>query len=134
MSGQGIAQIVFYAAVLVALAYPLGLYMARVYTSERFLSGRGFGWLRATERGFYRVVRTDAGKEQDWKGYAKTVLVFSILFAGLVYAIQRLQAHDARVLHAPQLLRILERLSRERRLRVNLPVGDAVRAASGGQV
>jgi K+-transporting ATPase ATPase A chain len=93
MSGQGIAQILFYAAVLVALAYPLGIYMARVYTSERFLAGGGFGWLRATERGFYRVVRTDASKEQDWKGYAKTVLVFSILFAGLVYAIQRLQAH-----------------------------------------
>ena len=31
MTGQGIAQIVVYAVVLIALAYPLGLYMARVY-------------------------------------------------------------------------------------------------------
>ena len=67
--------------------------MARVYNSERFLGGRRFKWLRAPERGFYRIVRTDASKEQDWKGYAKTVLVFSVLFWGLLYAIQRLQAH-----------------------------------------
>ncbi|MFZ1880083.1 MAG: potassium-transporting ATPase subunit KdpA [Gaiellaceae bacterium] len=93
MSGQGIAQILFYAVVLIALAYPLGLYMARVYNNERFLAGRRFGWLRASERFFYRVIRVDASKEQGWKGYAKTLLVFSVLFWGLLYAIQRLQAH-----------------------------------------
>src|SRR5882762_7995089 len=93
MNGQGIAQILFYAVVLIALSYPLGLYMARVYNSARFLGGRRVGWLRATEGGFYRVVRVDASREQDWKGYAKTVLVFSVLFWALLYAIQRLQAH-----------------------------------------
>jgi K+-transporting ATPase ATPase A chain len=93
MSGQGIGQILLYAILLIALAYPLGLYMARVYNSERFLAGRGFGWLRAGERGFYRIVRADASREQDWKSYAKTLLVFSVLFWGLLYAIQRLQAH-----------------------------------------
>ena len=45
MSGQGIAQILLYAVVLTALAYPLGGYMARVYTRERFAAGRLFGWL-----------------------------------------------------------------------------------------
>lgn len=30
MSGQGVGQLLAYAVVLVALAYPLGLYMARV--------------------------------------------------------------------------------------------------------
>jgi K+-transporting ATPase A subunit len=39
MSGQGIGQILFYAVALIALAYPLGLYMARVYNGERFLAG-----------------------------------------------------------------------------------------------
>ncbi len=92
MSGQGISQVIVYALVLIVLAYPLGLYMARVYDRERFLSGR-LGWLRAIEGGFYRVVRTDPTREQDWKSYAKTVLVFSVLFSGLLYAIQRLQAH-----------------------------------------
>ena len=36
MSGQGIGQILFYVVALIALGYPLGLYMARVYTSDRF--------------------------------------------------------------------------------------------------
>jgi K+-transporting ATPase ATPase A chain len=63
--GQGIAQIVVYAAVLIALSYPLGLYMARAYAP-----GFRLGWLSALERGFYRLVRTDARKEQDWKGYS----------------------------------------------------------------
>ena len=89
MSGQGISQIVFYAIALVALGYPLGIWMARIYTVPR-VAGRFFA---SVERGFYRVVRTDSTREQDWKGYGKTVLVFSVLFMGVLYAIQRLQAH-----------------------------------------
>ena len=92
MSGQGISQILVYAAVLVALSYPLGLYMARVY-GDRFLAAGAFGWLGAVERGFYRVVRADATKEQDWKSYGKTVLIFSVVFSGVLYGIQRLQGH-----------------------------------------
>src|SRR5579871_1532426 len=86
---QGIAQILVYSIVLIALGYPLGLYMARVYTAPRF-GGRVFG---AVERGFYRVLGTDPEREQDWKSYAKTVLVFTVLFFLVVYALQRLQAH-----------------------------------------
>ncbi len=87
--GQGIAQIVVYTAVLIGLAYPLGLYMARVYTAPRF----GGRVLAPVERVFYRIVGTDPKREQDWKSYAKTVLVFGIFFFLVVYAIQRLQAH-----------------------------------------
>src|SRR5262245_54657852 len=91
MSGQGWAQIVVYAGLLVALGYPLGLFMARVYSVE---PGGGLGrWLAAGERGFGRLVRVDARREQDWKSYAKTVLVFSVLFSLLLYAIQRAQGH-----------------------------------------
>jgi K+-transporting ATPase ATPase A chain len=86
MSGEGIGQIVLYAVVLIAFGYPLGLYMARVYTD-------GFAALGWLEGGFCRLLRTDSKKEQDWKGYAKTVLVFSILFFGLLYLIQRIQGH-----------------------------------------
>jgi K+-transporting ATPase ATPase A chain len=84
MTGQGITQILIYAVVLTALAYPLGMYMARVFESRR---------VHVTERWFYRLVRTTPEREQDWKGYAKSVLVFSILASAVVYAIQRLQAH-----------------------------------------
>jgi len=86
--GQGIAQIVVFAAVLIALAYPLGLYMARVYAP-----GFRLRWLSAAEGGFYRLVRTDPDREQDWKGYSKTVIVFTVVFFGLLYALQRLQGH-----------------------------------------
>ena len=77
MSGQGISQIIVYAIVLIALGYPLGLYMARVYAP-----GFRVGWLSGFENGFYRLVRTDREREQDWKSYAEDVLVFSILFFG----------------------------------------------------
>jgi potassium-transporting ATPase potassium-binding subunit len=88
MTGQGIAQIVLYAIVLVGLGYPLGLYMARVYAPTFRVR-----WLSGLEKGFYRLVRTERQREQDWKGYSKSVLVFSILFFGVLYAIQRLQGH-----------------------------------------
>jgi K+-transporting ATPase ATPase A chain len=88
MSGQGIAQILVYAVVLIALGYPLGLYMARVYAPEFRIR-----WLAGIERGFYRLVRTDGRKEQDWKSYSKTVIVFTVVFFGLLYLIQRLQGH-----------------------------------------
>ena len=93
MSPQGITQILVYAVVLIALAYPLGMYMARVFTDARFLTGRWFGWLRPVEGGFYRLLRTDPRQQQDWKGYGKSVLVFSVLFSVLLYALQRLQGH-----------------------------------------
>jgi len=84
MSGQGISQILVYGAVLIALSYPLGLWMARVYTVPKLPLG-------GLERGF--VALTGGRREQDWKSYAKSVLVFSIVFFPVVYAIQRLQGH-----------------------------------------
>jgi K+-transporting ATPase ATPase A chain len=88
VSGQGIAQIVVYAVVLTALGYPLGLYMARVYAP-----GFRVRWLSGIEGGFYGLVRTDRNREQDWKSYSKSVIVFTIFFFGVLYAMQRLQAH-----------------------------------------
>jgi K+-transporting ATPase ATPase A chain len=82
--GQGIGQILVYVAVLIVLAYPLGLWMARVYTRERD---------DVVERGFIRLLGRSAGAEQDWKGYGKTVLVFSIVFSLVLYGLERLQGH-----------------------------------------
>jgi len=93
VSGQGIAQLLVYAFALVVLAYPLGLYMARVYTEEAFAERGWFSWLGWIERGFYRIVRTQREREQDWKSYGITVLTFSVLFWGLLYLIQRAQGH-----------------------------------------
>jgi K+-transporting ATPase ATPase A chain len=84
MSGQGIGQVLLYCALLVALAYPLGLWMARVYTVPRLP-------FAAVENGFLRLV--GGRREQSWKSYAKTLLIFSAAFSVVVYGIQRLQAH-----------------------------------------
>ena len=89
MSGQGIAQVVFYAVALVALGYPLGLWMARIYTSAR-PAGR---LLAGVEGGFLRLVGAEPKREQNWKSYGRTVLVFSVLFWALLYLIQRAQGH-----------------------------------------
>jgi K+-transporting ATPase ATPase A chain len=89
VTGQGISQILFYSVALVALGYPLGLWMARVYNLPR-IGGR---LLAGVESGFYKVVRTDPSREQGWKSYGTTVLIFSILFALVLYGIQRLQGH-----------------------------------------
>src|SRR5262245_41796166 len=89
MSGQGISQLLVYAAALVVFGYPLGIWMARVYSVPR-VAGRFLG---AVENGFYRLVRTNPAVEQDWKSYAKSVLVFSVLFSFVLYGIQRLQGH-----------------------------------------
>src|SRR5215467_5833984 len=88
MSGQGIAQILVYAVVLIALSYPLGLYMAKVYAPEFRVR-----WLSGLESWFYRLVRTESSKEQDWKAYSKSLIVFTIVFFGLLYLILRIQGH-----------------------------------------
>ena len=92
MSAISIGQIVFYAVALVALGLPLGLFMARVYSAEGGVFTRRFG-LGALERGFYRIVRADPAREQDWKSYAKSVVVFSAVFSLVLYALLRLQSH-----------------------------------------
>jgi K+-transporting ATPase ATPase A chain len=84
MQLEGIGQILLYVALLIAFGVPLGRYMAWVYTRERD---------DVIERGFFRLFGRGSGEEQDWKSYGKTVLVFSILFTAVLYAILRLQAH-----------------------------------------
>ena len=90
MAAISIAQLVFYAVILVVLALPLGLYMARVYSAEGGVFTRRFG-LGAVERGFYRLVRTDPSQEQDWKSYAKSVVISSVIFTLVLYGLLRLQ-------------------------------------------
>ncbi len=88
MTANGWLQVIFFLVVLLALAKPLGLYMARVYDGPPMLLDRVFGPL---ERLFYRLAGVDPERGMTWKAYALAMLVFN--FAGLlvVYALQRLQ-------------------------------------------
>src|SRR5262245_31213262 len=85
MTANGILQLAFYLAVLIALAKPLGLYMADVY------EGR-LAFLARLERPIYRLCGVDPAAEMSWTRYAMAVLWFSLLGTLAVYAVQRLQA------------------------------------------
>jgi K+-transporting ATPase ATPase A chain len=88
MTFAGWFTIIAFAVILTLVALPLGSYMAKVYTGERvFLSP----FLGGPERFLYRILRADATKEQDWKAYAKSLLIFSLAGWLLLYLILRTQ-------------------------------------------
>ncbi len=88
MTFTGWLTIVLFAVILTALALPLGRYMASVYTGERVFLTPVVGWL---ERLLYRLLRVDPQRGQDWKSYAKSLLVFSAAGWLLLYVILRTQ-------------------------------------------
>ncbi|MBS1887316.1 MAG: potassium-transporting ATPase subunit KdpA [Actinobacteria bacterium] len=86
---EGYVQIAIFVIVLVALIKPLGIYLARVFNDERVFLSPVFGPI---ERGAYRVLRVRPDDEgQDWKRYARSLIVFSLLFWILLYLILRTQ-------------------------------------------
>src|ERR687888_1631335 len=85
---QGWLQFAVFFAVLVALVPLLGGYMARLYTGERVFLTPVLG---PVERLLYRVMRVDPEQGQDWKRYARSLLVFSLLFWLALYLILRTQ-------------------------------------------
>jgi K+-transporting ATPase ATPase A chain len=88
MTFTGWLTIFLFAVILTALALPLGRYMAAVYTGQRTMLDPLF---RVPERLFYRLLRVEPGKGQDWKAYAKSVIIFSLAGWLLLYIILRTQ-------------------------------------------
>ena len=88
MTGNGVLQLVVYVVVLLALAKPLGAYMARVYEGRPLALDRLLGWL---ERLIYKLSGVRPGNEMGWKTYAATMLLFNLAGVLVVYALQRLQ-------------------------------------------
>src|ERR1700761_5220993 len=85
---QGWLQIILFLAVLLALTPLIGGYLARVYPNERVFLPPVLG---PVERLMYRVMRADTARGQDWKAYARSLLVFSGLFWLALYLILRTQ-------------------------------------------
>lgn len=85
---NAIIQYVLYFTILIALAIPLGRFMARVMDGERtFLTPV----VAPLERGVYRLLRIDADESMGWKRYLAAVLVFSGIGLIVVIALQMLQ-------------------------------------------
>ena len=90
MTGIGWLQILLFLAVVLALAKPLGLYMAMVFEGRRIFGiSRA---LRPVETIVYRMAGVDPEREMGWKRYAGSVLVFSVAGFLLLYLLQRVQA------------------------------------------
>ncbi len=88
MNANLLLQYGFFFAVLFLLAWPLGLYMARIYRGDlpAFVA-----WLRPLENFCYRLAGVRHGDDMGWRRYAGAVLAFSLLGVLAVYALQRLQ-------------------------------------------
>jgi K+-transporting ATPase ATPase A chain len=88
MTANGLLQILLYLLVILALAKPMGAYMAKVFAGERTWAHRV---LRPVEVAIYRLCGVDETAEQHWTRYAGGVLVFSIVSLLFTYGVQRLQ-------------------------------------------
>ena len=88
MSACGLAQLAVYLAALLLLAWPLGIYIARVYSGERVFLERVLG---PVERLLYRLAGVDPAVETGWRAYAAAMLVFNALGLVVVYVFQVLQ-------------------------------------------
>ncbi|MDQ2763358.1 MAG: potassium-transporting ATPase subunit KdpA [Pseudomonadota bacterium] len=88
MNIQGWAEIVLTIGLAVALGWPLGAYMARVWQGQST-------WLdpvlNPVERLFYAASGIDPKKGQSWLSYALAMLSFNAVGFLLLYAILRLQ-------------------------------------------
>ena len=76
MTSNLILQCVFYLVVLILLAKPLGLYMARIFEGQPAL----LNTLGApVERLIYRVSGIDEKHEMHWTQYALAALAFNLI-------------------------------------------------------
>ncbi|MGS0764176.1 potassium-transporting ATPase subunit KdpA [Syntrophomonas curvata] len=84
-----IMQMLVFLLVLMALAVPLGSYIARVFNGEKNFLDSIMGPL---ENILYRLSGVDATKEMDWRQYAKALILFNFFGMLLLFLIQMLQA------------------------------------------
>ncbi|OEZ94576.1 potassium-transporting ATPase subunit KdpA [Duganella phyllosphaerae] len=95
MTTQSIVLLVMFLVVLLALAWPLGVVLARAGDGT-VAAIPGLGWLGKLERLLYRAAgiadQDGQAQGQGWKTYAIALLSFNALGALAVYGLQRLQA------------------------------------------
>jgi K+-transporting ATPase ATPase A chain len=88
MTFSGWFTIVAFVAILTLVAVPLGSYMAAVYQGGRTFLDPVLG---VPERFLYRVMRVDSSQQQDWRSYARSLIIFSLAGWLVLYLILRTQ-------------------------------------------
>jgi len=90
MTFIGLAQILVFFLLVLAITKPIGAFMYRVFEGERtFLHPI----LRPLERWIYRLGGVREDVEQSWVEYSASVISLSIFSFLAVYVLQRLQGH-----------------------------------------
>jgi K+-transporting ATPase ATPase A chain len=89
MDLYGWIQLAVFLGLLLLFTKPMGVYLYRVLDPQ----GKTFldPVLKPVERFLYRLMRVDPKVEQDWKRYAVSLLVFSLVGVLFTYALLRLQ-------------------------------------------
>jgi len=90
MTWIGIAQIVVFFLILLAITKPLGTYMYKVFAGERTLL---HPILLPLERLIYRLGGVREDEEQGWLQYAASTISLSLFSFIFVYLLQRWQGH-----------------------------------------
>jgi K+-transporting ATPase ATPase A chain len=90
MKSIDLFQLVFFIALFLLLAWPLGRYMAAVFTGKRT-------WLdpvlNPLEKLFYKLSGVDPNHEMGWREYAVALMVFNIFGIVVLFLIQIVQGH-----------------------------------------
>ncbi|MDO9236651.1 MAG: potassium-transporting ATPase subunit KdpA [Aquabacterium sp.] len=86
MSTSAWGLLALFLIVLLALAWPLGAWLARIS------AGNLPGWMHKAEAPFYRLAGTAADRAMNWTQYASALLAFNLLGVLVVYLLQRWQA------------------------------------------
>jgi K+-transporting ATPase ATPase A chain len=90
MTVNGWLQILVFAAMVLAIAKPIGIFMTHVFEGQRtFLHPV----LLPLERLIYRLTGVDENREMHWTEYAIAMLLFSAVSMLTLYLIQRLQGY-----------------------------------------
>jgi potassium-transporting ATPase potassium-binding subunit len=88
MTIVGWLQIALVLGAVLACAWPLGHFMARIFQGERVLLSP---LLLPVERAFYGAAGIRAEKEQSWLAYTLAMLIFNAVGFLLLYTLMRLQ-------------------------------------------
>jgi potassium-transporting ATPase potassium-binding subunit len=90
MTLLGIAQIVIFFVILLAITKPVGVFMYRVFEGERTFLHPIF---RPLERLIYWLGGVRENEEQSWIRYSASMISLSVFSFLFVYVLQRLQGH-----------------------------------------
>ena len=82
-------EILLVFALAIALAWPLGHYLAKVMRGAPMFGDRLFGWI---EKPVYRLLGTDPQRGMSWRGYAKAFLLSNLVVGALVWVLFMTQA------------------------------------------